>query len=124
MTTSSEILERYYVDNTARFINMIPDLSKYPEFAKLDAVVYHLQRITEVMSNELNSSPIEHVYPESELALFLLDKKEITSTFKLSTGYYEKVSELEVLSSEEAYQCFRSNAKNLAEIINRERTCC
>lgn len=115
----------YLKKNIKRIVNMIPDLSSYDEDLKIDAVLYHVQRMTAVMKADLESNPDEEiVYEEHQLALLLLDDSKIIKAFNIASGYFEEISKMDVLSTEEIYLNYRNRVFNTIKIMTKEATCC
>lgn len=128
--TFTEYLEK----NISSLVSMIPDLSSYEDELKGDAVLFHLQRLTMKVKEDLEEAnkPEEGAepttdrssYEEHQLALLLLDESKITKAFNVASGYFEGVSHSDVLASEEEYLSYREKTLNTIKIAKKEGCCC
>lgn len=128
--TVTEYLEKK-IDS---LVKMVPDLSSYDDELKSDAVLFHLQRLTAKVKEDLEKAnkPDEDAEPttetftceEHQIALLLLDESKITKVFNVASGYFEGISHCDVLADEEAYLNHREKTLNTIRIAKKESSCC
>jgi len=114
----------YIKKHINRIVGTIPDISRYEEGLKIDAVLYHLQRLTAVMKADLEEDEDTIIYEEHQLALLLLDEDKVVKAFNIASGYFEEISKMDVLSTEENYLDYRNRVFNTIKIVTKESFCC
>lgn len=122
----TQTVTEYLEKNINSLVRMVPDLSSYEDELKSDAVLFHLQRLTEKVKKDLETSnePDPFSCEEHQIALLLLDESKITKAFNVASGYFEGISHCDVLADEEAYLNHREKTLNTIRIAEKESSCC
>jgi len=126
----AQTLTEYLEKNIDSLVRMIPDLSSYEDELKGDAVLFHLQRLTAKVKEDLDKTveaeptTESSSYEEHQLALLLLDESKITKAFNVATGYFEGISHSDILTAEEEYLNYREKTSNIIRIAKKESSCC
>lgn len=124
MTDTNKYLEEYLSKKIDKLTSMIPTLTGYDDDSKMEAILYHLQRLTKKIKDDMAAMKDTPHYEEYQLALALLDERKITKAFGVETGYFDEISKLEALSSEELYEKYRHHMLTALKIAKKEASCC